>query len=684
MGGGRGVAGSVRLFEEWDGSGVPVVAGGCIFDHDGFYYNSLPQDAPGPSVAAARTVQAVREILIRSDPAALVDDAALGRLATGAVSAGLRTWPPILGGERDAGQLMHPEAICDGCGHQRVPAHGHAVHAVLLDVGCVLRKMHIPLRCRMKGCVWKERYVWHNYRVQGGSHFFHGDPDRQECFMLTSSFGFTRMYLRQLHLRLLREHVSFAGEAFVAKAFAEETGQGGQLPERLRLYISEGWFKWRIALRMARMATGGCDGVDPGTLDMAQPANMSACKVWVAAYKHFEDTTAVSARARKDNTTVIAIDGNMKNRRTCCGAPFQHVLSNAALGRSIRLPCQRTPRLGSWFCKEHADWEGSVDEHGASTAADVLVVECRFEIVAHKFAGPVLAGDSNAMMLKVREGDGVETDAEERWVLEAEVEPGAVAAYYARVGIQSLQQAAERKLKKPRRDAARRDFTRRAMKDLTPLWDLLTPAERATTLELHSADADLTAVRCGTHKESQKERILHAQTAGILCACLSSGLIVSMREIFGAESLSQRCFFVSDLKTLYGELEIVVHDDACHLHIFGEARAKSSTHAAAISPPAVRYACDGFHMTGHTDAWCLANCHPQSPPIAERMDGIRTSVCEFTFTWLSQYKHQTKHMSDGTFKWFLLEMIESHNEFVAKGSTAHLPRARRSEPSGQR
>ena len=133
-----------------------------------------------------------------------------------------------------------------------------------------------------------------------------------------------------------------------------------------------------------------------------------------------------------------------------------------------------------------------------------------------------------------------------------------------------------------------------------------------------------------------------------------------------------------------GELEIVVHDDACHLHKFGEARATSSTHAAAISPPAVRYACDGFHMTGHTDAWCLANCHPQSPPIAERMDGIRTSVCEFTFTWLSQYKHQTKHMSDGTFKWFLLEMIESHNEFVAKGSTAHLPRARRSEPSGQR
>ena len=61
------------------------------------------------------------------------------------------------------------------------------------------------------------------------------------------------------------------------------------------------------------------------------------------------------------------------------------------------------------------------------------------------------------------------------------------------------------------------------------------------------------------------------------------------------------------------------------------------------------------------------------------MQGIRTSVCEFTFTWLSRFRFQTKHMSEFGFKWFLLEMIDAHNTFVLKGHTDHLPRATRSE-----
>ena len=34
-------------------------------------------------------------------------------------------------------------------------------------------------------------------------------------------------------------------------------------------------------------------------------------------------------------------------------------------------------------------------------------------------------------------------------------------------------------------------------------------------------------------------------------------------------------------------------------------------------------------------------------------------MCEFTFTWLSKYKHQTKHMNEYGFKFFLLDMAWS-------------------------
>ena len=109
---------------------------------------------------------------------------------------------------------------------------------------------------------------------------------------------------------------------------------------------------------------------------------------------------------------------------------------------------------------------------------------------------------------------------------------------------------------------------------------------------------------------------------------------------------------------------MVVHDDACHLHKFTAARAKASEEAARMAPPTIRYACDVFHMTGHVDAWCLTHCNPKAADLATALEGIRSSVCEFTFTWLSQYQRQTKHMSEYGFKFFLLEMIESHNEDI--------------------
>ena len=41
-----------------------------------------------------------------------------------------------------------------------------------------------------------------------------------------------------------------------------------------------------------------------------------------------------------------------------------------------------------------------------------------------------------------------------------------------------------------------------------------------------------------------------------------------------------------------------------------------------------------------------------------------TSVCEFTFTWLSAYRHQTKHMNRFGFNFFLQEMAWSHNDHI--------------------
>ena len=67
-------------------------------------------------------------------------------------------------------------------------------------------------------------------------------------------------------------------------------------------------------------------------------------------------------------------------------------------------------------------------------------------------------------------------------------------------------------------------------------------------------------------------------------------------------------------------------------------------------------------MSGHIDEWCMTHCNRKTPDAAATLHGVRASVCEFTFTWFSAYKPQTKHMSEWGFKFFLQEMIMAHND----------------------
>ena len=519
---------------------------------------------------------------------------------------------------------------CPGCSLPRSAITSQGATATLLDVSGVFIKTHIPLRCKNRRCGLFDVSSWHNYQVREGGHYFSGDPTKLRCFMLTSSFGCTRRYMQQLHLRLVREHASFAGEAFVAREFLHECGEDPRcLLERLRLNLSDVWYKWRMALRLWRMAADGQDSKIQ-QLNLSKPAEACAAEFWDVAVAHFDQATAAAARQNGQNCQVAAVDGNMKNRRSCCGALLQYVLRSQVLGKVIRLPCPHTALVGSVFCANHEPQEASPE--GVDRNADVYIMD-------HKSVGVVL-GDTAALLLKVREGKE-EAEIVERWVREDEVSPSMTRDYFTRIGLDRLRVATERKLAKARKASAQRAFARRAMDEFAPLWDALTPEERAETLELYSADTDLQSVTCGTHKEGEKEKLAHAQTAGILCACLTSGLVVRVREIFGAESLSQRYFFIADLKALYQELEIIVHDDACHLHKFAASRASSSAHAASVAPDSLCFVCDGFHLSGHKDPWCLANCNPDAPPFAERMRDIRTSVCEL-FSLRASRRSQTE------------------------------------------
>ena len=256
------------------------------------------------------------------------------------------------------------------------------------------------------------------------------------------------------------------------------------------------------------------------------------------------------------------------------------------------------------------------------------------------------------------------------------MEGGTSATYFKSVGLKKLASAAE---KKQRRLHERAGRVRAISESLATVQDVpAQPSEKdlEEMLAERSSSQDLAATQCNTHKETSELAQKCARTAGLLCACLSSGIVTSLREVYGCESLSQRYLFVSALVQRYPELVGIVHDDACHLHKFTAARAGHCVHAARLAPPRLRYICDVFHMAGHIDPWCLVHCNPGAPGLSELVSDVRTSVCEFTFTWFSQYKYQSKHMSQAGFNFFLQEMCSAHNDCIFRGKVSHLTHKR--------
>ena len=203
------------------------------------------------------------------------------------------------------------------------------------------------------------------------------------------------------------------------------------------------------------------------------------------------------------------------------------------------------------------------------------------------------------------------------WVDEDVVDPHLVAAYFKKEGKARLAAAADRRRKRAQDRADRARQHADEMAAIADIWSEFTEEEWPQILSEWSTVEDLGASQCNTHKETEAHVQQCARSAGLLCACLSTGIVTCVREVFGCASLSQRYLFVSMLADLYPELLAIEHDDACHLHKFCAARPGGSEAATRLAPPRKRYICDIFHMTGHTDAWCKVHCSPHAPDLKE-------------------------------------------------------------------
>ena len=311
--------------------------------------------------------------------------AALRRALADADIAGLISEQTLQQLSADPKQLSHPELACPECGQIRKVAEGKASQAVLLHPGGCFEKLHVPLRCRRSTCKLAGVSQWHNYFAKEGRHKFSGLPSKLQCFMISSRFGITTAWLTQFHLRLLREHVSFAGEADVATALATMQGKSQLLPASLRNLISETWFKWRLCLRIERITTSSSSSTPPlDRLDLALPVEDLIRPLWPLMSEEFHAAAIAEARAAGMRCNIVVVDGNAKNRRAVCAAALTQVIADRKLNKIIRAGCPHTPQLGRTCCPQH---EAS---RNAAQPADVEIVDHQVPATALQSASSTL------------------------------------------------------------------------------------------------------------------------------------------------------------------------------------------------------------------------------------------------------------------------------------------------------
>ena len=49
------------------------------------------------------------------------------------------------------------------------------------------------------------------------------------------------------------------------------------------------------------------------------------------------------------------------------------------------------------------------------------------------------------------------------------------------------------------------------------------------------------------------------------------------------------------------------------------------------------------------------------------------SICESINAWLRGFQTHLQHMGPEMYSWFILEMLDMHNGYVAAGDSSHLP-----------
>jgi hypothetical protein len=439
-----------------------------------------------------------------------------------------------------------------------------------------------------------------------------------DFWLLNKSFGASRDWLRRWRYRLLVHRASMQGEAVIFHLM-----EGSRVLADARKNLSDTWVR-HILWRRAQGATPAVrENLQAALLNMPVEALVASSWSWYEAM--MLDRRRQQLVLSGDRQDIIAMDGNAKLHRRTCGMLFCEVLYCKELDKNLLRGCPRRPHGSGTLCFEHSR---ALDSGGSIATADVR---------AHRLRRALHSSDDYAFLEVKLMGFS------DRWQPASTVDEDKLAAYFARLADGRIQQRRERRFRL-RAGGVR---AKRSRRETTFMASWSSAGPRADSA-------------CQTHKETGTHVAAAARTAGFLTAVSSSGVVVDLDELIGAESLSQRYRFLARLAARLPTLSVVVHDDACHLRLMAESQEKRTAIATRLAADC-SYIVDEYHSTGHVGHWCAEHCLPKLAANAALLDGFPTNICEIVNSELSPLGHTVHHMGRWTCQLFMQEVVDVMN-----------------------
>lgn len=512
-------------------------------------------------------------------------------------------------------EVSYP-GVCPACGEEVAQKPDEAVKGLVLDVGGWVEVWHVPKRCRRGECNLAEKRIFHNYVADGKTDHLWIWPNGKKLpyFFLYARWGVSAAWLRQMSRRLVTHFASFRGEAKTHRAEAKDMGLLHCIPDKAHLKLFRAWLVWRLIRRVGEYeVVPNVKAWLSRRLNIIAPVRELLDQVWSWYPGVMLDRRIAQSRSLGENLSKQIVDGNLKLSSRVCGRPVAELLECREVGMFTATPCSCTPLFKKRRCAKH-DSQNVPSDPGPDQA-EVITAHRRHRMLREEWCA-----EPYDVRLTPRDQVG-QPNCPSRWCAAEHVTPGQLHEYWA-----------------------------------TQEANGYTAAK--------SAPGDLAATTCKTHKESSSgysKLVRQGRLSGWLIATTSNGIIVHAKPFMGAESVSQRYFFLAEIAAKVPELYVIIHDDACHVRRFAHKHQGRSELGRRLAFPRMHYIIDKLHAKGHVDEWCKQHCNPSVPQNAELIAGVKTSMCETVNSVIGRHKYMLRHMRGLTGAFFMHEVFEIRN-----------------------